>query len=251
MIILIECYVFLAGVVLGSFYNVVGLRLAKGESIVSPPSHCPSCGRQLRYQELIPVFSYLALKGRCKGCGIKISWIYPVVEMCSGLLFLAVFLFSDDLQQMIMGWLLISLLIIIFISDISEMVFPDRVLIFFMVLFIAYRIFNPMDPWWDSLTGFAAGFIMLYVIALLSKGGMGGGDIKLFGVMGIILGFKGIICAFLLSAIYGTIIGGLGLISGKINRGQPVPFGPFIVLGTLSAYFFGDFIITWYIKLLT
>ncbi len=251
MTILIECYVFVLGLVLGSFYNVVGLRLVKGESIISPPSHCPSCGRRLHYTELIPVLSYIILRGRCKGCSVKISWLYPAVELCSGLLFLAVYLYGGTLPHMLMGWLLVSLLLIIFISDMSEMIFPDRILIFFLVIFVLFRAGFHSHPWWEPFAGFAAGFILLASIAYISKGGMGGGDIKLFAVLGILLGFKGVLSAFLFSALFGTLIGGTGLLTGMIKRGQPVPFGPYIVLGTLTVYFFGARIITWYIELLT
>lgn len=249
--LLLSVYIFILGLVLGSFYNVVGFRMAKGESIVHPPSHCLACGRRLHFLDLIPVLSYLFLRGRCRGCGNKISWIYPIIELCCGLLFLAVFLHSTSFTGVLTGWLLISLLLIIFVSDLSEMMIPDKVLIVFLILFAGLRILVPMHPWWDPAAGFAAGFLMLLAIAYLSKGGMGGGDIKLFAVLGVILGLQGVITSFLLSALYGALFGSIGLLSGYIKRGQPVPFGPFIVLGTLTAYFFGQTMINMYISLLS
>lgn len=252
MMILISCYVFVIGLVLGSFYNVVGLRLVKGESIISPPSHCPSCGGRLTLFDLVPVFSYLFLRGRCRSCGTKISWIYPVVECCSGLLFLAAFVHGSgtSFSQVLVGWLLISLLLIIFVSDVTDMIIPDKVLLVFLGLFTIFRFFYPMDPWWQAIAGFAAGFLLLVLIAIVSKGGMGGGDIKLFAVMGVLLGIKGIILAFLFSTFFGAVIGGIGLLSGKMKKKHPLPFGPFIVIGTLTAYFFGDAITVWYLSLL-
>ncbi|GGL40907.1 prepilin peptidase [Sporolactobacillus putidus] len=250
MSILISIYILTLGLVLGSFYNVVGLRVAGGQSIISPPSHCPSCGRRLTIRDLVPVFSYLFLRGRCRTCHQKISPIYPIVEASTGLLFLFSFLWTASIEEMLCGWLLASLLMIVLVTDLTEMMIPDKILLFFFILFAFFRIIFPLAPWWDAPAGAASGFIVLLLIALVSRGGMGGGDVKLFAVMGLLVGVKIVLLGFFLSTFIGAVIGVAGLLTGMIRRRQPVPFVPFIVLGMLAAYFFGDRLMAIYYHLL-
>jgi leader peptidase (prepilin peptidase)/N-methyltransferase len=237
---------FFYGLLLGSFFNVVGLRIPKGESIVKPRSHCPSCERTLTAWELIPVVSYVMQGGKCRGCGIKISPIYPLMELATAILFTISPLLVGWSKELVISWTLISLLIIIIVSDIHYMVIPDKVLLFFAVIFIIERIFIPLDPWWDSLVGAIIGFSLLLLIAFASKGGMGGGDIKLFALLGFVLGGKMVLLSFFCSTFYGTIFGLIGMALGKVRRGEPMPFGPYIAMGTLTVYYFGQMIIDWY-----
>lgn len=238
--------VFLFAILLGSFFNVVGLRVPRGESIVKPRSHCPSCQRTLTAWELIPVLSYVVQGGKCRGCGIRISPLYPFVELLTAILFtISPFLVGWS-KELLVSWTLISLLMIIFVSDVRYMIIPDRVLLFFAVVFIMERVFVPLTPWWDSLVGAAVGFLLLLFIAAVSKGGMGGGDIKLFALLGFVLGWKTVLLAFFFSTVYGTVFGLVGMALGKVRRKEPMPFGPYIVLGTLTVYFFGQAIIEWY-----
>ncbi|WP_338788988.1 prepilin peptidase [Metabacillus sp. FJAT-53654] len=238
------------GLLLGSFYNVVGLRVPKNQSIVTPRSACPRCRHTLSAVELIPVVSFLLQRGKCRKCGIRISPLYPFVELMTGLLFMV--------SPMIVGWgyelmialTLISLFMIILVSDISYMIIPDKVILFFLVLFIVERVLYPLAPWYDSIIGGAVAFSLLLLIAYVSKGGMGGGDIKLFGLLGIALGLKLVLLAFFLSTLIGTIDGIRRILLGKYKKREPVPFGPSIIAGTLLAYFFGDSIIWWYFSLI-
>ncbi len=243
--------VFLLGLLLGSFYNVVGLRVPKGESIVAPRSHCPSCKRTLTALELIPVVSYMLQKGKCRACCARISFVYPFVELSTAILFtLAPFLVGWSVEVAV-SWTLISLFVIIFVSDVHYMIIPDRVLLFFAPLLFIERIWLvPLTPWWDSLLGSFVGFMMLFLIALVSKGGMGGGDIKLFAVIGLALGVKLTVLAFFLSTFVGTMFGLIGMAIGRVKRGEPMPFGPAIVVGTLIAYFFGEAMIDMYVKVM-
>jgi leader peptidase (prepilin peptidase)/N-methyltransferase len=237
---------FFYGLLLGSFFNVVGLRVPKGESIVKPRSHCPSCKRTLTAWELIPVVSYVIQSGKCRGCGSRISSLYPLMELATAVLFTISPLLVGWSKELVISWTLISLLIIIIVSDIRYMVIPDKVLLFFAVIFIIERIFIPLHPWWDSLVGAIIGFSLLLLIAFVSKGGMGGGDIKLFALLGFVLGGKMVLLAFFFSTLYGTIFGLIGMVLGKVRRGEPMPFGPYIAMGTLTVYFFGQMIIGWY-----
>ena len=176
------------GLVLGSFYNVVGLRVPKGESIVNPPSHCTSCGKRLTALELIPVLSYLIQGGKCKGCGVKVSPIYCFTEIITALLFALCYVKFGFTAELAVALLFVSLLVIINVSDIAYMLIPNKILLFFLPFLIVARIISPLEPWWDSLLGAVIGFSMLLLIAVVSKGGMGGGDIKLFFLIGLVLG---------------------------------------------------------------
>lgn len=242
---------FLLGLLLGSFYNVVGLRVPKGESIVAPRSHCPSCKRTLTAFELIPVVSYVLQKGKCRACSARISFVYPFVELSTAILFTVAPLFVGWSAEIVVSWTLISLFVIIFVSDVHYMVIPNRILLFFAPLLLIERItLAPLTPWWDSLLGSFVGFMMLFLIALVSKGGMGGGDIKLFAVIGLALGVKLTVLAFFLSTFVGTMFGLIGMAIGRVKRGEPMPFGPAIVVGTLIAYFFGEAMVEMYVKVM-
>jgi leader peptidase (prepilin peptidase)/N-methyltransferase len=243
-------YIFVIGLVLGSFYNVVGLRIPAGQSIVKPRSACPSCSHTLTARELIPVFSYVGQRGRCSRCSARISPIYPFFEFFTGILFVFAFYQMGWDAETVVGWTLISLLMIIVVSDVSYMLIPNKILLFFLIVFLIERMLVPLQPWWQSITGALLGFILLFLIAVISKGGMGGGDVKLFGLLGLVLGDKLIILAFLLSCFFGTVFGFVGLLTGHVERGKPMPFGPFIALGALTAYFFGNHLIQYYVSLL-
>ncbi|WP_175990871.1 A24 family peptidase [Bacillus sp. Marseille-Q1617] len=245
MITLILIYALL----LGSFYNVVGLRVPLKKSIVKPRSSCPYCRHQLTAMELIPVVSYLIQKGKCRQCKGRISPLYPFMEALNAGLFVLAFLQLGMQWELLVAWTLISMLVIITVSDLKYMVIPDRVLLFFLVLIIFERLFIPLSPWWDSLAGGALGFGLLLLIAIISKGGMGGGDIKLYGVIGLAVGMKVTILSFMIATFLGAVIGLTALAFKLIEKGKPIPFGPFIAAGTILAYLFGDAIISIYLSL--
>lgn len=173
-------FFFVLGCLFGSFYNVVGLRVPKGESILRPNSHCPACGKDLTWYDLIPVFSFLLLKGRCRYCGEKISPLYPVMETVTGFLFALSYHERGISFELVVAFMFVSLLVIVTVSDLAYMIIPDKILAFFLLLFLFLLILSPRTPWWDSLVGAGVGFTVLYVLAVISRGGMGGGDIKLF-----------------------------------------------------------------------
>ncbi|MBO8157119.1 MAG: prepilin peptidase [Bacillaceae bacterium] len=248
---MIALYIFILGLVFGSFFNVVGLRVPKNQSIVSPPSSCPGCGNRLAPKDLVPVWSYIWLKGKCRRCGAKISPLYPVMELLTGLMFVFAFYQIGFDCELLVALTLISLFAIITVSDWKYMIIPDKVLLVFLLIFIVERTFAPLSPWYDSLIGSASGFLLLWAIAIISRGGMGGGDIKLFGVIGYVVGLKGVLLSFFLSAFIGSIAGIAGIIVGKVNRQNPIPFGPFIAVGTLLAYFYGNQLLNWYWSLFT
>jgi leader peptidase (prepilin peptidase) / N-methyltransferase len=239
---------FILGLLIGSFLNVVGLRVPLGKSIVKPRSACTTCKRTLTAIDLIPVISFAIFGGKCKSCGEKISIVYPTIELLTGLLYAYAAYSIGITWELLAALLLISLGMVIIVTDISYMLIPNKILLFFAIVIIPIRILTPLDPWWDAIVGALVGFFLLYFVAVISKGGMGGGDVKLFAVLGIFLGLKGILLTFFLSTFIGAIFGILGLISGKIKRKQAIPFGPYIIVASFIVYFFGEQMMMWYIE---
>ncbi|ONK22295.1 prepilin peptidase [Bacillus sp. VT-16-64] len=241
--------VFIYGLLLGSFFNVVGMRVPAQKSVVKPGSACPKCGRRLSPLELIPVLSYVIQGGKCRHCHSKISLFYPVVELSTALLFVYAYSRFGWTFEFLFACTLISLLVIIFMTDINYMLIPDKILLAFTAIFFIERLIEPLSPWWTSITGAATGFALLLLIAIVSKGGMGGGDIKLFAVIGFALGTKIVLLSFFLASLAGAVFGAFGLLTGTFKRGDHIPFGPFISIGTLAAYFFHHEIFLWYFSL--
>ncbi|MFF3101652.1 prepilin peptidase [Viridibacillus arvi] len=250
MIIVYALFFFIFGLVFGSFFNVVGLRLPKGESIVRPPSHCTNCQKQLTAKDLVPVLSFLFLKGKCRNCDAKIHWVYPLVEFLTAFLFTLAYLELGLKPELIIALLFISLLIIITVSDIAYMLIPNKILLFFGALLVVGRIFIQSEPWWNSIVGAFGGFLILLLVAILSKGGIGGGDIKLFFIIGLVLGIFSTLLALFLAAVIGLVTGVVLLIYRKQGRKTPIPFGPSIAVASIIAYFYGEQILEWYMNLL-
>ena len=149
---------------------------------------------------------------------------------------------------MIVALFLVSLLVIISVSDIAYMVIPDKVLAFFLLLFAAVRLFHPLDPWWDSLLGAVTGFGILFLLAIISKGGMGGGDIKLFFVLGVVLGVKKTVFTLFFASFTGALFGIIRILLKGYQKRNPIPFGPFISIGAIFAYFYTDAVLYWYFR---
>lgn len=242
-------FMFIIGLFLGSFYNVVGLRVPKKETFVTGRSYCPKCKKTLSWYELIPVLSFLFLRGKCRKCGAKIAWIYPAIELMTGVMFAFSYYKIGFSLELLLALSFVSMLMIIFVSDISYMLIPDKVLLFFLPIFIILRILLPFDPWWSPIVGAIASFLLIALIIIVSKGGMGAGDMKLFGLLGIVLGLKHVFLAFFLACLIGTIIGGIQMLRKRVKKGEPIPFGPSIVLAALITYFYGDLLISFYMQL--
>jgi leader peptidase (prepilin peptidase) / N-methyltransferase len=240
-------FVVVLGLVIGSFLNVVAIRMLKQESIAFPPSHCVHCQHPLKPQDLVPVFSYLWLRGRCRYCKQGISWAYPVGEAATAAGFTIVYLSKGLTYETIAGLLLVSILSVIVMTDLREMIIPDKVILFGVVSMLLLRLFVHPLPIWDYVAALFIGSGLLYLIAIVTRGGMGGGDIKLFAFLGVALGIKLMLLCFFLSCFFGTLYG-IGLwAAGRYKRGKAVPFGPFIALGTLCSYLGGEPFLQWYI----
>ncbi|UJW58504.1 prepilin peptidase [Bacillus sp. A116_S68] len=239
--------IFLIGAIFGSFFNVVGLRLPEKESLILPRSHCRSCKVSLTAFELVPIISFIIFKGRCRTCQTKISLLYPLMEIMTGALFVLAVIKIGLSWELLIALSFISLLIIITVSDLMYKVILNNVLLLFLIFFILLRhTFVPLDPWWDASVAAISGFLLLLLLAVLSKGGMGGGDIKLYGVLGFVLGTSNLFLSLLIASIIGTVVALFGMLINKWDRKTIVPFGPFIAIGSISAYFFGEELIAFY-----
>ncbi|MFC0522449.1 prepilin peptidase [Pontibacillus salicampi] len=243
-------YTFLIGLMFGSFYNVVGLRVAQSEGFFSSRSRCPRCGHTLSWVELIPVVSFLLQRGKCRSCATRISYLYPLVEVTTAVLFVVSLMMFGFQMELWLSLALMSLFMIVFVSDMTYMIIPDKVLLFFLPIFVILRFLEPLSPWYASILGAIVGGGLLAIIIIVSKGGMGAGDMKLFALLGIVLGVKKVLLALFLSTLTGAVISGMLVIMGIIDRKKPIPFGPYIILGSIVAYLVGESMIDWYVTTL-
>lgn len=241
---------FIFGVIFGSFFNVIGLRIPKNISFVRDYSHCPLCKERLHSLELIPVISFIWQRGTCRHCHTRIPFIYPVIELITGCLFAYSYLLLGFQMELIASLLFISLLMIIIVSDVTYMIIPNSVLLFFLPLLFISRIISPLTPWYDMMIGATVGFFIIGLIIIVSKGGMGAGDMKLFFLLGIILGWKKVLLTLFLASLLGAIVGLIMQALQIVARKQPIPFGPYIAVAAMIAYFHGDMMIMMYLNLL-
>jgi leader peptidase (prepilin peptidase) / N-methyltransferase len=266
-------FIFLFGLATGSFLNAFIYRMEQKKSVLLGRSYCPHCKHTLAWHDLIPLLSFILLYGRCRYCNKRISVQYPLVELATGFLFVAIFLFllpsmlGSELvfAQGFVGALKLSyllsvaaLLVVIFVYDLKHYLIPDKVLFFatllsgiwyfaasvFFHLYTAYQIQNAIY----AALGAAGFFLAIYV---LSKGrAMGFGDVKLAFFMGLFLGFPNILAALFVAFFVGGAIGLVLILAGKKKMKSQVPFGPFLVLGTFVALFFGERVVDFYLSLL-
>ena len=225
---------FILGTILGSFYNVVGYRLPKGQSIIYPSSHCPKCNHKLSVLELIPILSFIITKGKCRHCQKKISWFYPIFELITGLLFGILYLVYGLTPEIIIPLTFISMLIIIVISDYHYMIINDSILIVFGILLsLEILLINGINPLISSLINAVFAFLTMYGLKLLGnflfkKESMGDGDIKLLSTFGLVLGYPMAITSIFIGSMIGFPI---SLFMLKNNPDHIIPFGPFLAIG--------------------
>lgn len=226
----------LLGMILGSFYNVVGWRLPKGESIIYPPSHCPNCNHQLKILDLIPVFSFILQRGKCRYCKNKIAWYYPVFEFLCGVIFMLCYLVFGITPELLKALTFVSMLIIIMVSDFNYMIIPDEVLLFFgCLLALEIGIIDGYKVLISSLINGLIAFVAMYLLKnlgdfMFKKESMGGGDIKLMFIFGLVLGAPLAIISIFIGSLVGLPI---SLILLSKNSEHIVPFGPYLSIGAI------------------
>jgi leader peptidase (prepilin peptidase)/N-methyltransferase len=245
-------FVFLFAASVGSFLNVCIHRLPAGESIVFPPSACPACKSKLKSYDNIPIISYLALGAKCRSCGVKISAIYPLVEFLTGAFGIALYYTHGLTIDALIYFCFVAALIAITFIDLKHQIIPDKISLPAIPLGFAASFLLQGLGWLDSLVGIALGGGVLLAVAVgfalaTGKEGMGGGDIKLLAMIGAFLGWKSIIFVLVASSLAGALIGSAYLLAKSRDRGEPIPFGPFLALGAIGYLFFGEAAISFYI----
>ncbi len=238
--------VFIYGAIFGSFFNVVILRLPKKESLIHHSSHCPNCMEPIKPYDLIPIVSFLLLGGKCRHCKQRISWRYPLIELLTALSFTLVFYRFGWSFFSLIGFLLTSLLIIIAMIDIDTMEIYDRFHIMILILALAILFITPL-PLLDHLIGFFVISIPFFIIASVT-GGIGGGDIKLIAIAGLLLGFKATLVAFFIASILGGSMAIYLLLTKQKDRKSLIAFGPYLCIGIYFAYLYGNEILSWYLN---
>jgi leader peptidase (prepilin peptidase)/N-methyltransferase len=234
---------FLLGACIGSFLNVVIHRLPREESIVSPRSRCPVCGREIRASENIPIVSFIALGGKCAGCGGVISWRYPAVELLTAAGFAALFLLVGPGIPLLRDLLFFSLLVPIAFIDIDHRIIPDELSLGGFAAGILLS-FLPGGDWKGSVLGGVLGGGILYATAsvylkVTGREGMGGGDIKLIAMIGAFLGWRGAVLTIFLGSLLGVGGGLLAMRRGEDGMRTAIPFGPYLCVAALLSRYFG------------
>jgi leader peptidase (prepilin peptidase) / N-methyltransferase len=245
------------GTAVGSFLNVVIHRVPRRESIVSPGSHCPSCGRAIRWFDNVPLFGWLWLRGRCRDCRAPIAVRYPLVELLTGLLAAGLALrLGFTIELLGAFWFAASLLALTFI-DLDHRLLPDRITLPGIVAGLLLAACAPTNDRWvaiqSSVIGILVGGGVLWVVAQAyrlysGQEGMGGGDIKLLAMIGAFLGWQGVLLTLLLASFAGSAVGIVLMIVRRADSKLAIPFGPFLALGALVALFWGGRIVGWYIS---
>lgn len=226
-------YALLAGMVFGSFFMVIAMRVPLGESIITPRSYCHYCKYVLKPKELIPIISFCMQRGRCTNCKRKISILYVVFELVTGMICLLTVYMIGVERELIIVLSLFSLLLIISVTDYIYMLIPNRILAWFACLLILECAFIPLITWIDSIVGSCVIFILLYCMQKIYPEGLGGGDVKLLSLLGFIVGLKGIFIVLFLASCFSLCFFGAGLVLKRMKMRTQIPFGPFISLGAI------------------
>ena len=273
---MISIVILLFGLVIGSFLNVCIVRLPRGRSIANPASHCPRCRTPIRFYDNIPIISFLLLRGKCRSCGEPISWRYPIVELLNGILYLWIVNEFGLSGEAVLLMAFCSSLIVITFIDFDHQIIPDVITIPGMLIglllapFFMCPLTDQLPFHIDRLLPHAGPYLVAFMnslIGLVLGGGpllaigwiweklrhieaMGGGDVKLMGMVGSFLGWKCALLTIMLGAVVGSVVGILLILLKQHKMEKVIPFGPFLALGAVIAAFYGFDIISWYLGLI-
>ncbi len=243
---MIYVLVFLLGLIFGSFLNVCIYRIPRGLSIVSPPSYCPFCLKRIKWYDNIPLFSYIFLKGRCHSCKSKIPIKYPLVELLGGLIALVIFL-KFGFSMKFIFWLIFGycLLVLSFI-DLELFIIPDIIILILLISGVFFVIYN--NTVLSGIIGGIFGFALFYILSVVfskifKQEALGFGDVKLLGVIGLWVGWRGVIYTVFCASFIGSIVGLVLIILFGKNFKAKIPFGPFLAISAFSYLFIGHSIL--------
>lgn len=238
---------FILGLCVGSFLNVVIARVPEGRSIVSPRSACPRCGASIMWFDNVPLISYALLRARCRRCGATISPRYPIVELVTGLLFVLAGWERGLAPDLVAALVLLATLVAITAIDLDRQLIPDVISLPGIAVGLLLSVITGQPGWLDSLLGVLLGGGIFLLIIVASRGGMGGGDMKLGAMLGAFLGWKLVLVAILLAVLAGGAVA-IGLLAlRRKGRKDAVPFGPFLALGGAVSLFWGRPLLEWYL----
>lgn len=241
------CYIFLIGSIIGSFLNVCICRLPKKESVVMGRSHCTSCGHVLSFYEMIPILSYLLLRGKCKKCGVRISGQYPLIEVINACLYLLAAVCYGFKPYTILLCIFFSVLLVLAGIDFYTMEFPDLLHIWILGIAIVHFILFPCLLA-EGIIGFFIVSVPMLLLAFFTDG-FGGGDIKLCAVCGLFLGYQLVIIGFLSACLLASIAGIILILLKKAERKTAFAFGPFLAFGYILAALYGNQMLSAYFSL--
>ena len=246
-------FLLILGAIVGSFLNVCIYRLPRQESVISPPSHCPRCGGKLSVLDLVPVFGYLLLRGKCRYCGERISPRYPLIELLTALGFALCWLNAKgEALSFVFQAVFISVLLVVFFTDLEHQVIPDAASFLGIFSGLIYNLFRGLI--FSALFGALTGYALLFLVgragkAWFKKEVMGEGDLYVAALLGAYLGWDGALLSLFLAYLLAAAVSLVFLAAGKIKFGQYIPFGPALAAGGAAALFFGPGVTNWYFSL--
>jgi len=240
----------LLGAVIGSFLNVCIDRLPTGKSLVYPPSHCDACQHRLSPKDLIPVFSYLWLRGHCRYCHEPIPRRLFWIEVGSGLLFALTYWHYGLSVEFAVATFYCCLFVVLGVIDLEHKLILNKIVFPAAVVALVIDVFLPQPGIVYGAIGGAIGFVLLLIPALIYRGGMGWGDVKMAALIGLVTGFPSVFAALLLGIVLGGLVAGVLLLLRIKKRKEPIPFGPFLSLATIAILIWGSDILNWYLGLL-
>lgn len=235
---MIELIILIIGICIGSFLNVVGLRVPEKKSIIYPRSSCVECSYQLKWYDLMPILSYILVKGKCRKCNVGFSIKYPLFELLTGLIFLLLYTYSTSLELFLFQVTLMTVMVALSVSDLAFRLVPDKILAISFIFLVPFGI---VLSEYNILHHLLAGIIVLFIllmVAILSKGGIGGGDIKLFALLALSLGMKEVFVVFIVSTFLGAFVGIILRIFMKDLKG--LPFVPFMAIGVIASMLYSE-----------
>ena len=238
----------LFGLALGSFLNVVIARVPAGGSLVHPGSACPGCRAPLAWYDNIPVLSFVVLRGRCRACAMRISWRYPIVEVITAAALVLAYVAFGPSAEFLVACVLLPALVAMTAIDLQHQMIPDAITLPGIPVGLLINVATGRISWIDSVIGILVGGGLFLVIILASRGGMGGGDLKLGAMLGAFLGWKALLFGLFVAIVLGGVIGAAFLATGVRGRKDPIPFGPFLAAGGAMALVWGERAFSWWVR---
>lgn len=233
--------IILFGLVIGSFLNVLIDRIPKGENVVWKPSHCDYCKKPLRWFELLPVVSFVVFGGKCLRCKKRLSRQYPFVEIVTAVGFVYSYHFARSLEEMIAMIAIYCIFLVLFGIDYKHQILPDSLLIALGAITLLLGVWvSPAERVTHSISGVGAGGFFLFIWLFTKGRGLGFGDVKLALILGVLLGYPYIVMSLYIAFLTGAVAGVILMISHKAKMKSRIAFGPFLIIGAMSAYIWGD-----------